>query len=1033
MILRRGVLLGLSAGCVLLNAGLAQAATYIVTSNFDDALGTEPGTLSWAITNANADAGSTIQIDGSVATISVSGTLPSITQNTTIVTSGSVEISGGVLTGSGTITLAAGSSVSGHNAPPSIDFTGWNFSAPNPGSTLSAGISMINDGTLRGGDGGHGGNNVTNDFYYALGPQGGVAGSGATALVGSGVTITNTGTILGGNGGTGGHGARGASLAGHGNSGGDGGDGISGSGFQLVNSGTIRGGEGGEGGLSALGFSVPAHDGAAGANGIGVVSTGGSTIHTSGLIAGANGANAISLSGGGNSLIVETGATFVGDVVSTSASGDTFYLTGNAGALENSTFDVSTLRGFDTLTKTGTGNWSLTGTTDTARDWTISGGTLIADTDSLSGNIVNNAALDFAQATDGTHNGNISGTGSLTKSGAGKLTLSGINTYSGGTVVSDGTLIGNSQSLSGNIVNNTNLVFDQRQDGVFAGAIFGSGTIEKRGNGLLTLNQSQAFTGDLDIFVGKLSAQGALASTVQVHNGATLGVTGAGLGGIGTLTIGGNLNLASGSQLTIKIGANGNQAGIHNDIVNVTGVADISNAILFVDKADLPSSARTSQTYTILSAATPVHGTFAAIEDSFAFLDASIDYTSDPSDVLLTMARNSAAFGSFGASPNQKNVGNALTHFAPNDPIMQELLWLSEDEVEAAYSLMTGEIHASGQQVVDKTFALFQSNLGRRGAGFVNVGSSQSLAYGPEPGTAVASLLAIEDVTEASHRGSESVWLKPLAGWGRQEQSTAAAQLDWWAAGLAGGYEVENSIAGGTGIVGLGLGYMLNGSYAPALLSTNTGQGGQAAIYGSWSDGAASLAGSLNYGLTHMSSSRDIAVGGLTSTAQAEYWAHNVGVYMEASYGFALGEHFTVRPIGSLNAGWAGHNGFSETGAGAFNATVAPDGRATLETGLGVGLDYAMMLNDGAELALNLRAVWTHEFSDASSQQSVSLAGGGGAFSVSGAAIPRDQLVLGAGVAWTPLSGPSLSADYAGTFSSNQAAHILSAKAKLAF
>ena len=48
----------------------------------------------------------------------------------------------------------------------------------------------------------------------------------------------------------------------------------------------------------------------------------------------------------------------------------------------------------------------------------------------------------------------MSGSGSLTKSGAGTLILSGTNSYTGGTTVSAGTLQGDTTSLQGNILNN---------------------------------------------------------------------------------------------------------------------------------------------------------------------------------------------------------------------------------------------------------------------------------------------------------------------------------------------------------------------------------------------------------------------------------------------------------------------------------------------------------------------------------------------------------------------------------------------------
>jgi len=78
--------------------------------------------------------------------------------------------------------------------------------------------------------------------------------------------------------------------------------------------------------------------------------------------------------------------------------------------------------------------FSLTGGT------TVNKGTLQGNAVSLQGNIANNAAVVFDQSVPGTYGGSMSGSGSLTKIGNGLLTLSGSNSYTGGTTVEDGTL-----------------------------------------------------------------------------------------------------------------------------------------------------------------------------------------------------------------------------------------------------------------------------------------------------------------------------------------------------------------------------------------------------------------------------------------------------------------------------------------------------------------------------------------------------------------------------------------------------------------
>ncbi|WP_336974873.1 hypothetical protein, partial [Alcaligenes sp. PF14] len=67
----------------------------------------------------------------------------------------------------------------------------------------------------------------------------------------------------------------------------------------------------------------------------------------------------------------------------------------------------------------------------------ILAGTLIGNASSLSGNVLNQSALVFEQASAGRFQGELSGAGSLLKTGAGALTLSGNNSgYTGHSTVS---------------------------------------------------------------------------------------------------------------------------------------------------------------------------------------------------------------------------------------------------------------------------------------------------------------------------------------------------------------------------------------------------------------------------------------------------------------------------------------------------------------------------------------------------------------------------------------------------------------------
>lgn len=103
-----------------------------------------------------------------------------------------------------------------------------------------------------------------------------------------------------------------------------------------------------------------------------------------------------------------------------------------------------------------------------------------------------------------TFSGAISGTGSLTKVGTGGLTLTGTSTYAGGTVVSAGSLIGTTDAIRGGIVNNASVEFSQATSGSTTGGMTGLGSLVKGGAGTVTLAGTTAVTGAITVNAGRL-------------------------------------------------------------------------------------------------------------------------------------------------------------------------------------------------------------------------------------------------------------------------------------------------------------------------------------------------------------------------------------------------------------------------------------------------------------------------------------------------------------------------------------------------
>ena len=106
---------------------------------------------------------------------------------------------------------------------------------------------------------------------------------------------------------------------------------------------------------------------------------------------------------------------------------------------------IAVLAGDQGVMKIGPGTLVLTASNIYSGGTTVSAGTLqlgdgLADSGYVQGNIINNAALIFANPAAQTYTGTISGSGPLTKLGGGTLVLSSSNTYTACTAINAGTV-----------------------------------------------------------------------------------------------------------------------------------------------------------------------------------------------------------------------------------------------------------------------------------------------------------------------------------------------------------------------------------------------------------------------------------------------------------------------------------------------------------------------------------------------------------------------------------------------------------------
>ncbi len=248
----------------------------------------------------------------------------------------------------------------------------------------------------------------------------------------------------------------------------------------------------------------------------------------------ANLGNGSAINFGGGTLQYATGNTF--DI-----STRTVTLNAGGGAIDtngNSFTLVGSLGGAGGFTKAGTGTLTLTATNAYSGITVVSAGTLQignGTTDgsiSSSSGITDNASLVYNLIGNQTNNNVISGSGSLTKTGAGTLTLGGVNTFAGNTSVTGGALtIASAGALNGTSsvnesaggVLNISGTVTVANNGVFAvgsGVAGAGGTVNVNAGAVLNLGNGSGTTHGRVYIGGQLDGNGTAASARSISTAA---------------------------------------------------------------------------------------------------------------------------------------------------------------------------------------------------------------------------------------------------------------------------------------------------------------------------------------------------------------------------------------------------------------------------------------------------------------------------------------------------------------------------------
>ena len=576
------------------------------------------------------------------------------------------------------------------------------------------------------------------------------------------------------------------------------------------------------------------------------------------------------------------------------------------------------------------------------------------------------------------------------------LTLSGNNDYSGGTTLTQGTIIlGHNAALgtgtltlggAGTLQSNNDarlvsnlidlagnaLTVSGASNLALSGDISGAGatsTLTKEGAGTLTLTGVNTHVGlttlNAGTLTGAFSLNGALPNGGLTLNGGTFKPGNS----IGTVVIAGNYTQNAGSTLEVEVSKTGG-----NDFLDVGGTADIGGTINVLDISPAGSLIVTGDTFNIIEAGGVITDNGPTITDNSAVLSFAGLVSGNFYQLVAARQAFATAVGRAGGplAAIDSDMANATGDYIT---LINALTALNSAQLNNAAEQLDPLPHASSTTISLRTNQRMAGNLAnylsarRSGIERVMTLNTQSrehqlliadassdprmLAYVINENKRIARMQ--QDEVDSKIRG----FFRPFGVFYEHDSTSKMTGFRAKAVGAQFGFDKNFRP---DLLVGIGGGY----SHSFIDFKESRGEGDADSFrvgpYASYFKDNYFIDASASFGYHNNENERDIRFGTINRTADSDYHAWDLSAYIGGGYDFPV-KDWIVTPTTSLQYIRYRRESFKETGAGAAGLNVDAATSQSLRGKVGVMLSTVTELY-GTKIVPELFAGWSHEFID---------------------------------------------------------------------